>query len=662
MIRTISVIATAVSPFLFAGFAYGQDIDVFPIPGTASDVTITGDGVTIRNVRLTNRRRGTTGTLYIGIRATTESESTSLGYHLLGVNDHPNRRGLARLGNISGLRSVLGPGERADIYRAEYSLSGTPPAGTYYIHIVVYEWNTSLEDNGARTQIGSNTLTSRVTFGGGGGGGDDHGDSRSSATRVSVPSTTAGRIETGSDEDYFRFEVSSRGTVQLETTGGTDTTGTLYDSAGTRLAYNDDSGTGNNFRISRTLSAGTYYVAVGSYRTRTGAYTLSITGGGGGGGGGGDDHGDSRSSATRVSVPSTTAGRIETGSDEDYFRFEVSSRGTVQLETTGGTDTTGTLYDSAGTRLAYNDNSGTGSNFRISTNLSAGTYYVAVGSYRTRTGAYTLSITGDGGDGGDGGGGGGGGDDHGDSRSSATRVSVPSTTAGRIETGSDEDYFRFEVSSRGTVQLETTGGTDTTGTLYDSAGTRLAYNDDSGTGSNFRISTNLSAGTYYVAVGSYRTRTGAYTLSITGDGGGGGGGGGGGDDHGDSRSSATRVSVPSTTAGRIETGSDEDYFRFEVSSRGTVQLETTGGTDTTGTLYDSAGTRLAYNDDSGTGSNFRISTNLSAGTYYVAVGSYRTRTGAYTLSITGGGDDGGICAAPQGWAPIQQEPAPTPSA
>ena len=540
MIRTISVIATAVSPFLFAGFAYGQDIDVFPIPGTASDVTITGDGVTIRNVRLTNRRRGTTGTLYIGIRATTESESTSLGYHLLGVNDHPNRRGLARLGNISGLRSVLGPGERADIYRAEYSLSGTPPAGTYYIHIVVYEWNTSLEDNGARTQIGSNTLTSRVTFGGGGGGGDDHGDSRSSATRVSLPSTTAGRIETGSDEDYFRFEVSSRGTVQLETTGGTDTTGTLYDSAGTRLAYNDDSGTGNNFRISRTLSAGTYYVAVGSYRTRTGAYTLSITGGGGGGGGGGDDHGDSRSSATRVSVPSTTAGRIETGSDEDYFRFEVSSRGSVQLETTGGTDTTGTLYDSAGTRLAYND--------------------------------------------------------------------------------------------------------------------------DSGTGSNFRISTNLSAGTYYVAVGSYRTRTGAYTLSITGDGGGGGGGGGGGDDHGDSRSSATRVSVPSTTAGRIETGSDEDYFRFEVSSRGSVQLETTGGTDTTGTLYDSAGTRLAYNDDSGTGSNFRISTNLSAGTYYVAVGSYRTRTGAYTLSITGGDDDGGICAAPQGWAPIQQEPAPTPSA
>ncbi len=123
--------------------------------------------------------------------------------------------------------------------------------------------------------------------------GDDHGDSRSSATHVSLPSQTSGEIDSyacvycsGLEEDYFRFKVSRRGEVLVYTTGGLDTMGTLYDSAGRRLAFSFTSARGSyidgdavrqigrEFLIRRELAAGTYYVAVSA--DEVGTYTLSI--------------------------------------------------------------------------------------------------------------------------------------------------------------------------------------------------------------------------------------------------------------------------------------------------------------------------------------------------------------------------------------------------
>ncbi len=121
----------------------------------------------------------------------------------------------------------------------------------------------------------------------GSGGSDDHGDTRQEATAVSLPSDTLGRLEARSDEDYFRLSVPRSGTLTVETTGSTDTHGTLYTASGGSLVSNDDSGSGTNFRIVRSVSAGTYYVRVsGSANARTGSYTLrvSFTAAGGGGG------------------------------------------------------------------------------------------------------------------------------------------------------------------------------------------------------------------------------------------------------------------------------------------------------------------------------------------------------------------------------------------
>ena len=63
-------------------------------------------------------------------------------------------------------------------------------------------------------------------------------------------------------------------------------------------------------------------------------------------------------------------------------------------------------------------------------------------------------------------------------------------------------------------------------------------------------------------------------------------------------------------------------------------MNTSGGTDTRGTLEDASGGTLATNDDGGSGANFRLSSAVSAGTYYVRVAGYDSATtGSYTLTL-----------------------------
>ncbi|MCZ0952025.1 MAG: putative Ig domain-containing protein, partial [Rhodospirillaceae bacterium] len=110
----------------------------------------------------------------------------------------------------------------------------------------------------------------------GGGVSGDHGDERATATGVEAGSDTDGVLESG-DVDYFRIVVDAPGTLNVYSSGNTDTYGYLEDADGAVLRSNDDGGTGTNFRISEDVSAGTYFVRVRGYSSRTtGEYTLSV--------------------------------------------------------------------------------------------------------------------------------------------------------------------------------------------------------------------------------------------------------------------------------------------------------------------------------------------------------------------------------------------------
>jgi hypothetical protein len=103
------------------------------------------------------------------------------------------------------------------------------------------------------------------------------GNSIATAATVTLPSTISASIESGTDIDVFKFTLTASRTVTLQTTGSLDTYGTLYNRSGAVILEADDTATDVNFRISRSLSAGTYYLAVEGYSADdVGAYTLSL--------------------------------------------------------------------------------------------------------------------------------------------------------------------------------------------------------------------------------------------------------------------------------------------------------------------------------------------------------------------------------------------------
>lgn len=262
--------------------------------------------------------------------------------------------------------------------------------------------------------------------------GDDHGNTTTTATPIGMGDVVSGNLNDSSDVDVFRIVLDVDRDIMAESQGSTDTTARLLDSSGTQITTNSDSGNGSNFRIWQSLTAGTYYLEVSGQSGATGNYSVQVTTAG-------DDHGNSTGSASVAPVPGTIAGQLEQGGDEDFFRLVVSVPGTLQVQTTGSTDTYGYLLDDTGTPIEADDDDGAGSNFSITRTLTeTGTYYVRIrGHDSLTTGSYILNVSFTPAP-----------DDHGNVFAEATPVTPgtlasPSVTPGEIETMTDVDVFQF---------------------------------------------------------------------------------------------------------------------------------------------------------------------------------------------------------------------------
>ncbi len=121
-------------------------------------------------------------------------------------------------------------------------------------------------------------VTDWLSAGGTSPSGDDHGNTRETASVVTVPSSTPGNLEAAGDSDYFQFTIDAPGTIRVYTTGTTDTYGTLTRADGGDAQHSDDGGAGENFRIEVTEApAGSYFVQVRAFSSSTtGAYTLHV--------------------------------------------------------------------------------------------------------------------------------------------------------------------------------------------------------------------------------------------------------------------------------------------------------------------------------------------------------------------------------------------------
>ncbi|MFH0944985.1 MAG: PPC domain-containing protein [Planctomycetota bacterium] len=115
----------------------------------------------------------------------------------------------------------------------------------------------------------------------------------------------------------------------------------------------------------------------------------------------------------------------------------------------------------------------------------------------------------------------------------------------------------------------------------------------------------------------------------------------------DDYTTANAMAIGDDAAGSIDlSGADYDWFSFTASAGTHVSLATVdvaGLTDTTLELYDTDGvTSLVYNDDGGPGFYSLIDYTFTApGTYYIAVGSFGSNTGAYSLQARTATDNPG---------------------
>ncbi|MCB4747263.1 MAG: pre-peptidase C-terminal domain-containing protein, partial [Sulfurovum sp.] len=218
-----------------------------------------------------------------------------------------------------------------------FRISQIVTAGTYYIKVKYY----------FASKIGSYSLVTRFALQAD--VSDDHGNTKETATLIDPNSTTSGSIDKAGDNDWFKIIIPSEGGVlTVHATGSGDTVGELLDTNGTRLVFNDDvSDTGNNFKISKFVTAGTYYVRVRNYNNQVAGngYTLisQFT----------PRQDDDRSTAISINPNSTTRGRFEVTGDVDWFKIEIPSGG-------------GALTVRATNTIS------------ITRSLTAGTYYVRV--------------------------------------------------------------------------------------------------------------------------------------------------------------------------------------------------------------------------------------------------------------------------------------------
>ncbi|MBE7500043.1 MAG: hypothetical protein HS113_06970 [Verrucomicrobiales bacterium] len=104
---------------------------------------------------------------------------------------------------------------------------------------------------------------------------DLHGNSISAAAVISPGTNILGAINCPGDEDFFSISLNAPAVLEVYTTGATNTYGHLLNASGNELAADDDCGSGDNFRISHVVPAGTHYVRVRhASPSATGGYTL----------------------------------------------------------------------------------------------------------------------------------------------------------------------------------------------------------------------------------------------------------------------------------------------------------------------------------------------------------------------------------------------------
>lgn len=356
-----------------------------------------------------------------------------------------------------------------------------------------------------------------------------------------------------------------------------------------------------------------------------------------------DEHGDlPDANATFVSHGADgtvrTSGRLQQAGDRDVFRMQFRQQSFVVFRVNGAEqiDTYLRMYNSDGLLLSQNDNFDE-TNSRVAVSVLPGTYYFSVGALNdAQSGDFfvwsSLKTFGDSSP-----------DDHADTvdaNSSIYDLEDDGTgrESGRISAPVDRDVFQVTTEERGTAFVRVNGvdGLDPEVQVFDSLGRSLAYNDNFNGTTNSGLNFQFVPGTYYIAVAASGDRsTGGFNIwsnfqALVAR-----------DDHGGFINDSTGISLSSNGAafgsGVISTSQDRDMFFFTATRFSNQYVIRVNGAsnnlDTIVSVFNSAGQRIATNDDT-FGTNSRVFFSAAAGeTFYVAVDGKENSTGQFNMAI-----------------------------
>jgi len=377
----------------------------------------------------------------------------------------------------------------------------------------------------------------------------------------------AGQTSSYSDDDYFKIVASAAGTISVAFTGdGTDYSYhdvSLVNASGTVLATERLNGSGTV--TTEVNAAGSYYVLVddssdtddysitATYSSTTGARETEPN--------------NSIATADTITSGVAIAGQTSSYSDDDYFKIVASAAGTISVAFTGdGTDYSYhdvSLVNASGTVLATERLNGSGT---VTTEVNAaGSYYVLVddssdtddysitATYSSTTGARETEPN--------------------NSIATADTITSGVAIAGQTSSYSDDDYFKIVASAAGTISVAFTGdGTDYSYhdvSLVNASGTVLASKSLNANGTV--IAEVNAAGSYYVLVddssdtddysitATYSSTTGARETESN-----------------DYLIYADILTSGVAVTGQTSSYSDDDLYRLDVNSAGTITLDFTG--------------------------------------------------------------------------------------
>lgn len=401
------------------------------------------------------------------------------------------------------------------------------------------------------------------------------------------------------DNALLYFTPEESGTYTLESHGESDTVAGLYNEYGDYFAGDDDSGEGNNFKITFDLDAGvTYHYDIYGYGNGAADFSVTLVQGSGENGQGSGEG----SEPSLIEVERYLA--FFDGISDYTYEFCPEKSGEYTIESLGGYDTKASLYvwndDIEDYELLVEDSlGGENANFKITCFLEAGKdYHIVTRTYDAYGVEYEVVI------------------------SYNPNVTLIDNFEAVFE---DENYYySFIPETSGDYTIYSLSPFDTNVLLRiynieNDSYEELANDDDSGADTNFRLTYHLEAGELYEFIISC-CDTDSVNVFLT-----------------------LKTDNPFVEPIEIFVGDSLDfefndgqyaYLKFIPEETGMYSIESSGNSDTFVYLTDSNFEEIDNDDDGGEGFNFSLLYNLEAGeTYYFRVSGLNDYSASFTVTL-----------------------------